>query len=53
MIELWMPVTANVLLMVMGLLFTIAGQNHQSRFVGVICVIVAVLSLLANIGVFR
>jgi hypothetical protein len=53
MVEMWMPVTANVLLILMGLVFTVGGANGFSRFIGVICIVIAVLSLLANIGVIK
>jgi hypothetical protein len=53
MVEIWMPITANILLILMGLIFTIGGANAPSRFIGVICIVVAVLSLLANTGVIN
>jgi hypothetical protein len=37
----------------MGLLFTIAGANGATRFIGVIGIVIAVLSLFANIGVLK
>jgi len=49
MVELWMPITANILLFLMGLLFTVGGANGPSRFLGTLCVAVAVLSLFANL----
>lgn len=51
MVELWMPITANVLLIIMGLIFTMGGVNGVSRLLGVVCVVVAILSLLGNTGV--
>lgn len=53
MVEVWMPITANVLLIMMGLIFTIGGANGPSRFIGVVCVVIAALSLAANIGILK
>jgi len=53
MIESWMPITANVILILLGLVFAIGGANAGSRFIGVVSIVVAVLSLLANIGVIK
>lgn len=51
MVELWMPVVANVLLILMGLIFVAGGANIPSRVLGATCLVIAVLSLLANLGV--
>ena len=53
MVESWMPITANVILILLGLVFAIGGANAGSRFIGVVSIVVAVLSLLANIGVIK
>jgi len=53
MIESWMPITANVILILLGLVFAIGGANAPSRFIGVIAVVVAALSLAANTGVLK
>lgn len=53
MIESWMHITANMLLVMMGMIFVVGGANTPSRIIGVICVLVAVLSLLANTGVIK
>lgn len=51
MVESWMPIVANTLLFVMGLLFVLGGSNVPSRVIGVVCVIIAALSIVANVGV--
>lgn len=53
MIEIWMPVTANIILIMLGLVFVVGGGNAPSRFIGMIAVVIAVLSLLANTGVLK
>ena len=53
MIELWMPIVANVLLALLGVVFVLGGANTFSRFVGMVAVLVAVLSLAANTGVLK
>ena len=50
MVESWMPITANILLFLMGLIFTAGGANVPSRLLGAACVVVSVLSLFANLG---
>ena len=51
MVESWMPIVANTLLFLMGLIFVLGGANTPSRVVGVVCVIIAALSIVANVGV--
>jgi len=51
MVESWMPIVANTLLFLMGLLFVFGGSNTPSRFIGLVCVIVSALSIAANMGV--
>ena len=51
MTESWMPIMANTLLFLMGLIFVLGGANVPSRVIGVVCVIVAALSIVANVGV--
>lgn len=53
MIESWMPIAANVILILLGLVFTIGGANAPSRFIGVIAIVIGVLSLAANTGVLK
>lgn len=51
MVEVWMPITANILLILMGLIFTAGGANVPSRFLGGVCLVIGALSLAANTGV--
>lgn len=53
MIEMWMPVVANIILIMLGMVFVVGGGNTFSRLVGMIAVLVAVLSLLFNTGVLK
>lgn len=50
MINTWMPIVANCILMAMGLLFILGGANIPSRTLGVVAFTVGVLSLVANLG---
>ena len=53
MIEVWMPITANVILFLMGLLFVAGGANTMTRMFGVIGIVISVVSLLFNVGVLK
>lgn len=46
-----LQILSNILLFFMGTLFIVGGANKFSRFVGGICLVVACVSLIVNLGI--